>query len=41
MDGHVISFRLHRALQLLLRIDVSKLPIEPTGALVGKRKLAR
>ena len=40
MEAHVIQYRLHEALQLLLRVDWSKLPSEPQGALVGKRRLA-
>lgn len=40
MQAHVIQYRLHEALQLLLRVDWSKLPNEPQGALVGKRRLA-
>ena len=41
MDGHVIQYRLHEALQLLLTVDWSKVPMEPEGALVGRRKLGR
>lgn len=39
MEAHVIQYRVHKALKLLLRVDWSKLPSEPEGALVGKRKL--
>lgn len=39
MEAHVIPYRLHEALQLLLKVYWSKLPSEPEGALVGKRKL--
>lgn len=38
MDFHVIQYRIHKALQLLLMVDASMFPREPTGVLVGKRK---
>lgn len=38
MEFHVIQYRLHKALQLLLSVDASMIPREPTGILVGKRK---
>lgn len=38
MSSHVIAFRMHEALQLLLSVDWYKVPWSPDGPLVGRVK---